>query len=1108
MSASRADFEVSLRQARVRLHDTLMPSTLAASGVVASILVAVLWNTAPRAVLLTWLAGVLLTIAIRAAMREAHHREGTTQPRAAYWLGWHRAGFLLHALAWLAVVLLVPEIAAQDVDVLVFALAAVSAGALMATAFDLVAGLLFALPTALLALAIAYAAGDDSTHRLGVMMAAFVAIAVFGAQRAQRTMRESVRLRLADAESADEVRRSAERTAEALSQLSVQHRLMAQLLQNTRQGVCFADNAQRITDVNPAMCGFLGLPHAELVGRSLFDFLAPAEQERVRLDLQLHGGELATDFEMTITRPDGKQLPCVKHSSPLYDSQGERIGTVGLWTDLSARVEAESSMRRYKLAIDSITDLVSVTDEHEVYRLVNDAWCRATGVSREQALGRYARNVLPGSFSPERSESLRTAIATLQVQTARGRGGIADLADRLLETTYFPYAEDAAGRRCVAMVTRDITEQETSRIAVEAGAEYLRRTLNATGDAIFASDASDADESIRFINDQMLAMWDLPHDKPALTLASLAAFMAPQLPEPQSASDLVAEMTGQRPPPDSRVRLRDGRLLLRRCVAAAVGLRTIHVWSFRDVTVQDHAMRVVQENEAEQRALLEAFPGHICRLSRELVYTYVSKGLAALSGMTPAQMVGRSVRELQGATRESELRPLIERALAGETITYEHSPKVEAGRAAVELHVTIAAGVDRRSGAPSVFGFAIDTTQQKRAERALIAARDDAESANRAKTQFLSQMSHELRTPMNAILGFGQLLVSDPRQPLVAYQQAYVAEILRGAHHLLDLINEILDLGRIEAGQLQLEPEALALPEMLEQCLSLMRTLAESHDVQLQPLALPDRGSAGLRVTADRKRLLQVLLNLLGNAIKYNRPGGSVSVRCRQEGGHVRLAVEDNGRGLDAEEQRRLFQPFERLSAAHSAIEGTGIGLALSRRLVEAMGGTIGVDSQPGVGSTFWFYLPGAAAADAAPELPAKPPPAAATSVAAALHTVLYIEDNEVNVVLMEAMLARLPGVVLISAALPQEGLRLAQLERPALVLLDIQLPGMDGFEVLARLRAAADTRDTPVIAVSANALQSDIDAAMAAGFTGYLTKPLSLEGLLATVQRALPQTA
>jgi len=395
------------------------------------------------------------------------------------------------------------------------------------------------------------------------------------------------------------------------------------------------------------------------------------------------------------------------------------------------------------------------------------------------------------------------------------------------------------------------------------------------------------------------------------------------------------------------------------------------------------------------------------------------------------------------------------------------------------------------------YAWVID--ERKAAEAALVAAKDEAERANRAKSEFLSRMSHELRTPLNAILGFGQLLESDTADPLSPGQSARVQEVLRGGRHLLALINEVLDLARIESGALQLRLEPVPLEELVGDCLRLVGAVAQEREIGLTVEWPP--GGAG-HVQADRLRLRQVLLNLLSNAIKYNRRGGSVSIRCRPEGDFVRLEVSDCGPGISAAQLPRLFQAFERLDADQSAVEGAGIGLALSKWLVYLMHGEIGVSSEPGVGSTFWVRLARGASVPASdlPALTASP----AAAPAQRPRTVLYIEDNPVNQILMEGMLAHRPGTRLLLADRPETGLALAGTERPDLVLLDIQLPGMDGFEVLKRLRSSPLTGEIPVIAVSANAMPSDIASAQRAGFAEYLTKPLELRRLLDVVDRAL----
>jgi len=389
-----------------------------------------------------------------------------------------------------------------------------------------------------------------------------------------------------------------------------------------------------------------------------------------------------------------------------------------------------------------------------------------------------------------------------------------------------------------------------------------------------------------------------------------------------------------------------------------------------------------------------------------------------------------------------------------------------------------------------------DMTDRHQAEAALIAARDEAERANRAKSEFLSRMSHELRTPMNAILGFGQLMEADSADPLSSGQRQRVQQLMRGGHHLLVLINEVLDIARIEAGTLHLDLHPVNVLALARDCLALVQPVAQARGVRLN-----DATAGGhCMAQADATRLKQVLLNLLSNAIKFNRTDGQVRLTCQHEADAVLIEVADEGPGIDAALVPRLFQAFERLDV-DGAVEGTGIGLALSRHLVALMQGSIGVRSAVGQGSVFWLRLP--AGAEPAPML-ALAAPADAQALPARRRSVLYIEDNEVNQILMAGMLAHRPSIDLRMAGLPEEGLAMVAAEPPDLVLLDIQLPGMDGFEVLRRMRELPALRRLPVVAVSANAMPDDLEDARRAGFADYLTKPVDMQRLLAVVDQAL----
>jgi PAS domain S-box-containing protein len=388
----------------------------------------------------------------------------------------------------------------------------------------------------------------------------------------------------------------------------------------------------------------------------------------------------------------------------------------------------------------------------------------------------------------------------------------------------------------------------------------------------------------------------------------------------------------------------------------------------------------------------------------------------------------------------------------------------------------------------------LDLTEVKQVEVALRRAEADALRANEAKNAFLSRMSHELRTPLNAVIGFGQLLALDD---LTADQREGVEQIVKGGNHLLALINEVLDISRIESGGLRLSLEPVQLAEVVDESLALVGHLGDLRHVSIEDHCPP---SCSAYVKADRQRLRQVVLNLLANAIKYNRDHGKVSVRCqRVSDQRIRLVVSDTGIGISLEGMSRLFSPFDRLGAEHTDVEGTGLGLALTQRLVEAMDGEIGAESVAGEGSTFWVELD-IATADQDLDHPVLVPVPAEPVVAPPQATVLYIEDNQANVRLVQRILALREGVGAMVAMQASLGLDLARTHVPDLILLDLNLPDMSGTEALRRLRADPVTADIPVVVISADATAGQISRLRAEGAVDYLAKPFDIERLLELV--------
>jgi len=506
--------------------------------------------------------------------------------------------------------------------------------------------------------------------------------------------------------------------------------------------------------------------------------------------------------------------------------------------------------------------------------------------------------------------------------------------------------------------------------------------------------------------------------------------------------------------------------------------------------VARRAMAIVNQQFA---AIVEASHEAIFSVDADGTVTTWNGGAERLYQRTAAEMVGAP---LAGVGIE-----LDEAAQGGSTHVVE-GVEVDRRRherpdgSVVDVELTLSPLLDDR-GEPA--GYAVvarDITERNRAEQAEREAREGAERANLAKSEFLSRMSHELRTPLNTILGFGQLLeLDDPDEG----RREQVGYILKAGRHLLALIDEVLQVSRIEAGTLAISPEPVDVAATVRDVLGMVGPMAQARGIRLS--AELDAVN-GCHVRADHQRLKQVLLNLLSNAVKYNREGGTITIGAEQTEGRLRLHVADTGYGIPAAHLHQLFTPFERLGAEHGTVEGTGLGLVLSRRLVELMDGSLEVESEAGAGATFTVELP---LAPMAAE-PMRPVDSSGRQGASSpdSFTVLYVEDNISNFRLIEQVIGRRPGIKLLPAMLGNLGIDLALQHAPDLILLDLHLPDLPGEDVLHRLKSEPATSNIPVVILSADATPGRLERLLEAGAYAYVTKPLDVREFAGIVERAL----
>jgi len=892
------------------------------------------------------------------------------------------------------------------------------------------------------------------------------------------------------------------------------------LAETSADGIGMARLDSRIVYANATLRRLLGLTDGvPLADHSFYDFYPPQEAARLREEIiprVRSAGEWTG--ELKLLSCSGVVWQTIQNIFLIRDGQGEAVAFANVITDLAEHKTRDAMLAHSHQLLQAVFDtthlLVAYLDPDMNFLMVNRAYARADDKEPAYFVGKNHFDLYPNA---ENEAIFRRVAATGEPYAVLAKpfeyAGNPERGVSYWDWNLIP-TRDAAGRVSGVLLTLfDVSARHHAERALRREHDFATRLLNTAPVLILLLDMRGG---IQYVNPyfEQLTGYRLAEVEgkdwfsaflPARDrerIRRLFHIATRDVPTRGNVNPIVTR-DGQ----ERDIEWSD------QVVYDADGKATALLAIGQDVTDR----RITEQELRHFKNTLDRTLDCVFMFdSVSLRFFYVNEGAVRQVGYTREELMSMHPYDIKPEFTEARFREMIAPLLAGETasVSFETVHRHRDGRRVpVEIFLQYIALADR----PARFVAIVrDITDRKRVEaalkdlnaqlerrvtertEALKLAKEDAERANAAKSEFLSRMSHELRTPLNAILGFGRLLGDDPEKRLDAAQAENLREILHAGQHLLELVNEVLDLSRIEAGRLEVSLEPVAVAPMIQSCARQLQPQAARRAITTV-LDL----EAAATVEADPVRLREVLLNLLSNAVKYNREGGQIEVRCAPTGARrLRVSVSDSGPGIAADSLPRLFRSFERLESAYEGVEGTGIGLALTKKLVEAMHGEIGVESTVGAGSTFWFELPlSAAPAVAAAGAPsALPVPAGAGQPC----TVLYVEDNPANLRLMHRIVATRGNCVLLDAESAEAGLEIAVQAQPDLILLDINLPGMDGFEALRRLKQHPVTRDIPVIAVTANAMPRDVERGRAAGFSDYLTKPVDVGIVLGLIDRAL----
>jgi PAS domain S-box-containing protein len=896
-----------------------------------------------------------------------------------------------------------------------------------------------------------------------------------------------------------------------------------------------------MTFLNPLAEQLTGWTQAQASGRPVDEIFHIIHKETRQpatipvMETLAHGTIQGLANHTVLIARDGSEYDIADSCAPIRDRDRRVVGAVLVFRDVTEEYVAQQALRDSAAQIQTILNtvvdgIITLQARGGIVETVNPAAERMFGYTAAELIGQNFSLLIPELDQDQRNGSLEYYSAS---EEARAIGLGREVVGRHKDGSIFPMEIAVSemwlgGQRYFTGILRDTTARKQADEALLKAGALQSAIFNS---ANFSSIATDAKGVIQIFNvgaERMLgyAAVDVmnkitpadisdPQEVIARAKALSAELGTPITPgfealvfKASRGIEDIYELTyirkdGSRfPAVVSVTALRDAQ-------NAIIGYLLIGTDNTARKQVEAEQQKLDQRLRDQQfytRSLIESNIDAIMTTDPSGIITDVNKQMEALTGCTRDELIGAPFKNYFTDPERAEA--AIKLVLNEKKITnYELTARSRDGKKTV-VSYNATTFYDRDRTLQGVFAAARDITERKHLDQALQetnvelqSAKLAAEKANLAKSEFLSSMSHELRTPLNAILGFAQLMESGLPLPTPT-QKSSIDQILQGGWYLLELINEILDLALIESGKLSLSLESMSLPEVLLDCQAMIEPQAQKSGIRM---SFP-QFDCPYFTHADRTRVKQVLINLLSNAIKYNRAGGSVDVTCSvTTAERIRISVQDSGEGLSPEKLAQLFQPFNRLGQEASAEEGTGIGLVVSKRLVELMGGEIGVESTVGVGSIFWIDLNLATV----PGLDEDTDEPLAQILAhaqhgAALRTLLYIEDNRANMQLVEQLIARRPDMRLLSAEDGTRGITLARIHQPEVILMDINLPGISGIQALNILREDPATAHIPVLAISANAMQRDIEKGLEAGFFRYLTKPIKVNEFMDALNLAL----